>query len=145
MASSSDKGAPEACRGYIPAQNDGERFLQKRIEELCRTALARGIPRHTGFLSDREQVLAAAAAHRTGTECICFRGGYEGAERAVFCVEPPDAWQEEAVAVLLLRAEAAQGGKYPEHRDDLGALLALGPDRSCIGDLLRNPEHPAEV
>lgn len=145
MASSSDNSSPAAGRGFIPAQNDAERFLQKRTEELCRTALDKGIPRYTGFLSDREQLLAAAAAHRSGTECIRFWGGYEGAERAVFCVEPPDSWQEEPIATLRLRAETGQGGKYPEHRDYLGAILGLGLDRSCIGDLLQNPDDPAEV
>ena len=108
MASSSDNSSPAAGRGFIPAQNDAERFLQKRTEELCRTALDKGIPRYTGFLSDREQLLAAAAAHRSGTECIRFWGGYEGAERAVFCVEPPDSWQEEPIATLRQKRGRAE-------------------------------------
>ena len=54
MASSSDT----RTRGFVPPQNEDERFLMRRVEELCRTAMQRGIPRATGFLSDREQALA---------------------------------------------------------------------------------------
>ena len=91
MASSSDPAAK--TRGYIPPQNDEERRLMKRAEELCRVAESRGIPRYTGFLSDREQILAEAACHKAGCESFRFWGGFEGAERQVLCIEPPDAWQ----------------------------------------------------
>ena len=60
MASSSDT----RTRGFVPPQNEDERFLMRRVEELCRTAMQRGIPRATGFLSDREQALAQAALNR---------------------------------------------------------------------------------
>ena len=56
MASSSDTA--NAVRGFVPPQNDDERRLMRRVEELCRVAVSRGIPRYTGFLSDREQSLA---------------------------------------------------------------------------------------
>ena len=59
MASSSDTA--NAVRGFVPPQNDDERRLMRRVEELCRVAVSRGIPRYTGFLSDREQSLAQAA------------------------------------------------------------------------------------
>ena len=52
MASSSD--TVNAVRGFVPPQNDDERRLMRRVEELCRVAVNRGIPRYTGFL-DREQ------------------------------------------------------------------------------------------
>lgn len=52
MASSSDTA--NAVRGFVPPQNDDERRLMRRVEELCRVAVSRGIPRYTGFLSDRE-------------------------------------------------------------------------------------------
>ena len=67
MASSSDAAQP-AARGFLPPQNDDERRLMRRVEELCALAERRGIPRHTGFLSDREQVLARAAANRAGCD-----------------------------------------------------------------------------
>lgn len=133
MASSSE---PAASRGFIPPQSDAERLLMRRVEELCDIAAHRGIPRYTGFLSDREQVLAQAACHRAGFTAARFWGGYEGAERRVLCLEPPDTWQEEPLAFLRLQALAAAGDRCPGHRDYLGSILGLGLDRACVGDLL---------
>ena len=82
MAYSSDP-AP-AARGFIPPQSEEERWLMRRVEELCRVAGSRSIPRYTGFLSDREQVLAQAACHRAGFTSFRFWGGYDGLS-AAFC------------------------------------------------------------
>lgn len=122
----------------MPPQNDDERRLMHRVEELCRVAMARGIPRYTGFLSDREQDLAQAACNKADCTCIRFWGGYAGAERRVLCIEPPDAWQEEPLAYLRF---TAYGDKLPTHRDYLGSILGLGLDRACVGDLLADPEN----
>lgn len=108
MASSSDTA--NAVRGFVPPQNDDERRLMRRVEELCRVAVSRGIPRYTGFLSDREQGLAQAACNKAGCSCIRFWGGFDAAERRVLCIEPPDAWQEEPLAYLQC---TAYGDKLP--------------------------------
>lgn len=136
MASSSDTA--NAVRGFVPPQNDDERRLMRRVEELCRVAVSRGIPRYTDFLSDREQSLAQAACNKAGCSCIRFWGGFDAAERRVLCIEPPDAWQEEPLAYLQC---TAYGDKLPTHRDYLGAILGLGLERSCVGDLLADPER----
>lgn len=133
----SSDSAP-AVRGFVPPQNDDERRLLRRVEELCRVAQSRGIPRYTGFLSDREQTLAQAACNKADCRCTRFWGGFDGAERKVLCIEPPDAWQEEPLAYLRF---TAYGDKMPTHRDYLGAILALGLERTCVGDLLADPEH----
>lgn len=140
MASSSN--ALSAVRGFVPPQNEDERRLMHRVEELCSVVRSRGIPRYTGFLSDREQSLAKAACNRADFETVRFWGGYEGAERQVLCLEPPDAWQEEPVAFLRLTAYAGNS-KLPTHRDYLGSILGLGLDRACLGDLLQDPTDPA--
>lgn len=129
-----------AVRGFVPPQNEEERLLMRRVEELCRTAQNRGVPRYTGFLSDREQSLARAAANRAECSCIRFQGGYDGAERAVFCVEPPDSWSEEPVTALRMQA---MGTPLPGHRDYLGAVLGLGLERACVGDILQDPGDAA--
>lgn len=120
MAYFSDTQDTPAKRGFVPPQNDDERRLMRRVEELCRVAQSRGIPRYTGFLSDREQSLAQAACNKAGCDCIRFWGGFEGAERKVLCIEPPDAWQEEPLAYLQF---TAYGDKAPTHRDYLGSIL----------------------
>ena len=62
MASSSDVRQ----RGYIPPQNDQERLVMRRAQDLCRIAENRGVARYSGFLSDREQCLAEAAMNQAG-------------------------------------------------------------------------------
>lgn len=140
MASSSDGIRP--TRGFLPPQNDAERRLMRRVEELCTLAQCRGIPRHTGFLSDREQTLARAAANRADCPCIRFDGGFPRAERQVLCIEPPDTWQLYPVACLRLTAHLAAGQPAPQHRDLLGAVLGLGLERVCIGDIRPDPSQP---
>ena len=141
MASSSDT----RTRGFVPPQNEDERFLMRRVEELCRTAMQRGIPRATGFLSDREQALAQAALNREGCDFARFQGGWPDAERKVLCIEPPDSWPEEPVAVLHFTAPQQGGSAVPGHRDYLGAILGLGLDRACLGDILPDPADARSV
>lgn len=141
MAYSSDTSLK--TRGFIPPQNDEERRLMRRVEELCRVAQQREIPRYTGFLSDREQILAQAACHRAGFTAQRFWGGYEQAERKVLCLEPPQAWKEEPLGYLRFTASTFSGEKLPAHRDYLGAILGLGLDRACVGDLLQDPQNTA--
>ena len=140
MASFSDTAKP--VRGFLPPQNDAERFLMRRVGELCTLAQSRGIPRCTGFLSDREQALALAAANRAECNCVRFWGGFSGAERQVLCIEPPDTWQLEPVACLRIQAHLAGGQAAPQHRDLLGAVLGLGLDRVCLGDIRQDPDTP---
>ena len=109
----------------------------RRVTELCTLSAARGIPRHTGFLSDREQDLAQAAVNRAGCTFARFWGGYADAERRVLCLEPPGTWTEEPVTALHLTWSAA--APAPGHRDVLGAVLALGLERAAVGDVLLPP------
>lgn len=113
-----------------------------RVQELCALAQQRGIPRNTGFLSDREQALATAALHRENCTFGRFWGGWDQAERKVLCLEPPDTWPVEPVAALRLTALNAQPPRIPGHREYLGAILGLGLDRACLGDILPDPQDP---
>lgn len=110
-----------------------------RVQELCALAQNRGIPRSTGFLSDREQVLASAAMNRENCTYGRFWGGWDHAERKVLCLEPPDSWPLEPVAAVRLTALNAQPPRVPGHREYLGAILGLGLDRACLGDILPDP------
>ena len=131
-----------AVRGFVPPQNEAECFLMRRVQELCTLAQQRGIPRSTGFLSDREQALAVAALNRENCTFARFWGGWEHAERKVLCLEPPDTWTLEPVAALRLQALHAQPPRVPGHREYLGAILGLGLERTCLGDILPDPEDP---
>ena len=105
MAYFSDTQDTPAKRGFVPPQNDDERRLMRRVEELCRVAQSRGIPRYTGFLSDREQSLAQAACNKAGCDCIRFWGGFEGAERRrnrwPTCNLPPTEIKHRPTVIIL--------------------------------------------
>ena len=135
MASSSEPGR----RGYTPPQNDQERLIQRRAEDLYRIAQNRGIARYSGFLSDREQSLAQAALNRLGCDWAAFEGGWPGAERKLLCLEPAGACGAPPICCVILRCP---GGEAPAHKDYLGALLGLGLERDCVGDILLDPAAP---
>ncbi len=125
-------------RGFIPAQNDQERLVMRRAEDLCRVAGSRGIARYTGFLSDREQALCQAALNRLGWQDHSFQGGYPQAERRILCIEPADAYQTGEPPICCIRIECTGGasGASVSHKDYLGSILGLGLERSCLGDIL---------
>ena len=136
MARSTEDAAVRAVRGYIPPQNDKERFLMRHIEDLARTAEARGIPRYSSFLSDREQDLARAALSRAGCGCWHFDGGYPGAERQLAAIEPEGSWTDSPLTCVRLDCRAAPGAALPAHKDYLGSLMGLALKREALGDIV---------
>ena len=108
-----------AVRGFVPAQNDEERFLMRHVEDLARAAFGRGIARYSAFLSDREQQLAQAALNRAGApeESCRFEGGWPDAERRVLCLEPEDCYPASPVCCVRLRCRALAGAQLPLHKD----------------------------
>ncbi len=138
MARSIENGAQDQrpARGYIPPQNDKERFLMRHIEDLARAAEARGIPRYSSFLSDREQALAKAALDKAGCGCWRFEGGYPEAERRIAAIEPEGAWADSPLACVRLDCRAAPGAALPAHRDYLGSLMGLAIKREALGDIV---------
>lgn len=139
---SMEEGAERPSRGYIPPQNDKERFLMRHIEDLARTAEARGIPRYSSFLSDREQVLARAALSKAGCTCWRFEGGYPDAERRLAAIEPEGSWTDSPLACVRLDCRAAPGADLPSHRDYLGSLMGLALKREALGDIVLPADTP---
>ncbi len=103
------------------------------------------MPKAAGFRGIRAFSLTGSRcwrkppATRRAVSSFRFWGGFEGAERQVLCIEPPDAWQEEPIAYLRMQTYDS-GDKLPTHRDYLGSILGLGLERSCVGDLLADTE-----
>jgi len=121
---------------------DDKELIRTRLTELDRMAYERGILKCSGFLSYAEQseyhLLERSGAFHTAVHFL--DGGYEGAERAAAFflpdyMEPTDAVEAEITAV---RAAAVNERFADEltHRDYLGALMNLGIERDCIGDIL---------
>ena len=117
--------------------------MEKRLLELGELAYRRGIATYSDFLNLNElnifQGIRAKLSYLT-TESF---GGYELAERQIaafqpeaplFCTEPPIRCQ----SISPLQEKFAE---EVTHRDYLGAVLNLGLDRSCLGDILVEGSH----
>lgn len=142
MARSIEPSIPHAVRGFVPAQNDEERFLMRHIEDLARTASARGVARYSSFLSDREQALAQAALNRSGAESYRFDGGYPQAERKLLCIEPEDSYGESPLRCVRLQCRMLPGTVPPVHKDYLGSLMGLEIRREALGDIVLPADRP---
>lgn len=132
---------------------DDEMRLLKRCEELFSRA-ENGVLSATQFLSPREQYIiknrlsAMFMADESDPLCFFF-GGYPSAQRKMLCILPAycrysltDGCSEAAAflaefpnAIIPLRIRSG-GYVNLTHRDFLGAITALGIDRSVMGDII---------
>ena len=121
---------------------DGRELIRTRLTDLDRMAYERGILRCSGFLSYAEQseyhLLNRNGMFRTSVHFL--EGGYEDAERAAAFFLPDYMEREDAAAseIAAIKASAVNDRFADEltHRDYLGALMNLGIERDCIGDIL---------
>ncbi len=110
-------------------------MFEKRLCELAKRAQRRGEACFTHFLDLNQQQTAMSVAKSEGVSFVT-EGGYEDAERrigAFYDVEPPEIWQWDIQPVEM--SWRAQFGS-PQHRDFLGALMALGFERERMGDIV---------
>lgn len=104
-----------------------------RLEELCSRSAKQQMSVFTRFLAPPEAVSARQAARDAGME-MTLSGGYPDAERVMACFHPPGETPDFPIACLRI----AWDGRYgqADHRAVLGSVLALGIDRSLVGDIL---------
>lgn len=129
-------------RGFLPPQNEQEKLVMRRAQDLFRAAWGRGAARYSGFLSDREQALCQAALNAAGCDGYSFEGGHPAAERKLLCIEPAGAVSAPPICCVKLECAVPAGASAPAHKDYMGSLLGLGLDRSCLGDILQDPGQP---
>ncbi len=116
-----------------------DKQLEARLSDLARSA-ERGIPCATSFLSPEETVDAKEYLVRHRLRYAAF-GGYCEAERSMIVLLPdylePEYlnWDDFFVPIAILTS----GYVELSHRSFLGALIALGIDRSAMGDILLFP------
>lgn len=111
-------------------------MLKRHVLDTAKAVLATGQPRYTGFLNEREAGLAVAALNKAANCTGTFFGGYEGAERQMLCVFESNCGESPAFPIAVLAVTVPN--QQLTHRDYLGAVLGLGLQRSCIGDILPN-------
>lgn len=112
-----------------------DRELISRAEDAVNLSLVRHKPCFLGFLNEREQyILKSHFSHLDAP--LSFYGGYENAERKLLCSceyeISPDDFPIEKIYYKFRKADALT------HRDFLGALMSLGVERSCVGDIIVN-------
>ena len=109
----------------------------RHLLDLCRKSEKSGVWLYSGFLSLAEQddLLCSKEAHGCSFRLL---GGYENAERKILAAGnkeeagPP----EPPISVISVSPRSVKFAEELTHRDYLGAILALGIDRSVIGDIL---------
>ncbi|MCC8137332.1 MAG: YlmH/Sll1252 family protein [Clostridiales bacterium] len=115
-----------------------EGLSEKRIRELASRADARGCPAFTDFLNLNEQNIVFETIQKFSFVKGETFGGYEGAERRMAALIPPDMPPEKISWPVCCIRIAPRSLKFAEkltHRDFLGALMHLGFERSVLGDI----------
>lgn len=113
--------------------------LLRRAEDLARQSWTKNIVTHTGFLTPAEQ----AALQRTPPtgDAIVFHGGIPDCERQIAFFLPDYLSKEDLEPTSYIAAFHGRARfQQPGHRDYLGALLGLGIERWCLGDIYTQGE-----
>lgn len=106
------------------------------LEDAARFVSRKGLIKFTRFL-DPAEIAAAQQFARTYGCCFSCFGGYDRAERAVGCFHPYDESPSHSEYPLVcLHTSIKNRFTSISHRDLLGAFMALGLTRSCIGDMI---------
>lgn len=108
----------------------------KALEHAARFAGQKGMSKFTRFLDPAQAISAVQLAREHGAAFSCW-GGFEQAERVIGCFHPPyeDVAREEFPLVCLHSPYTAKFCSL-SHRDLLGAFMALGLTRDCVGDMI---------
>ena len=119
-------------------QDKEEQLLKKRILELADMCYRRDIRSYTGFLTLNEQTIFHSIKQQLPPVQAVLDGGYEAAERKIVCFLPSYEDETADLPIRILEAvpESPRFAEELTHRDYLGALMNLGVERSCIGDIL---------
>ena len=106
------------------------------FEDAARLVSLKGLTRFTRFLDPAQVVIAERIAHSQGVRFSSW-GGYPDAERVVGCFHP---YEEDVESndfpLVCLHARINPRFNSVTHRDLLGAFMALGLTRACIGDMI---------
>ena len=119
-------------------KGDETEALRARLDDLARRAGRLWTPLCSRFLTQEERSLAQRCARENGV-LAAFDGGWEGAERSQCCFYP-DGLESDFTGVWL---EVSWNAKFAavDHRALLGSVMALGMDRSLLGDMVIEGDH----
>lgn len=112
-----------------------DKELISRVEDIASLSLTRKKPCFLGFLNEREQYIINKQLPFYNQN-ISYYGGYDNAARKYLCfyegeVENCD-YPLSGIYFKFRKSDKLS------HRDFLGALMNLGIERSCVGDIIVN-------
>ena len=110
--------------------------ISKTLENAARMAADKGLVRFTRFLDPAQAAAAKAMAREYGASFSAW-GGYEGAERMIGCFYPQgEQVDREEYPLVCMHSRYTTKFCSLSHRDLLGAFMALGLTRECLGDII---------
>ena len=113
-----------------------------RLLDRAEQAERRNIPSSSDFLTPSQQMQALDLLHQAEIpeESYLRTGGYDGAERQIFCFLPD--WMEPDLCEMPIRCLRCsyRAADHLSHRDLLGSLMGLGIVREKVGDILVTEE-----
>jgi RNA-binding protein YlmH len=114
-----------------------EENVAARLYELCLRSEKLGAPVFTKFMSPPEaaQAQRIAKERRMGAS---INGGYPDAERVIACFHPLGEAPDFPIDCLRITWDTRYG--QADHRALLGSVLALGIERSLVGDIVLQEE-----
>lgn len=110
-----------------------DKALLSRADDIVSISTVRGRPCFLGFLNEREAYILKNYLS-WNSDNITFYGGYDDAKRTVLCCCNHHINKEEfPVKAVYFKYRTVD---KLTHRDFLGALMSLGIQRHCVGDIL---------
>ena len=119
--------------------SDETELLKKRFAELAAKSYNAGIFTFTDFLGLAEQAVFETVKRQLGGVKYTAFGGADGAERIMLRFGDAGDLGYEVPFPITAIAISPKDKRFAEkltHRDFLGALLNLGIERSCLGDIV---------
>lgn len=107
--------------------------LLSRAEDVLNFSEIRGKPCYLGFLNEKEQFLISRHFNYAADK-FSFFGGYNDASRKVMRACDYDIDNDDYQIKKLCFGFRKEDSL--SHRDFLGALMSLGIERSCVGDII---------
>ena len=116
--------------------NDGDKIFIAKTEDTFKFVENKNITKFTSFLDGHQQEICKIIASKYRAVEYFFDGGYNSAERKILCAMAD--YDSKEFVELPFKSVSFLYRKQDNitHRDILGALMALGIKRECIGDIL---------
>lgn len=112
-----------------------DKELISRAEDIAALSLTRKKPYFLGFLNEREQYIINNQLPFYN-QYISYFGGYDNAARKFLCFYEGEV-EDSDFPISGIYFKFRKSDRL-SHRDFLGALMNLGIERNCVGDIIVN-------